>query len=136
MKKSFLYFINRITLPMCFIMICISVFRDYVDSIPYIFIVRIVMLVGAIGMVIAGIIDPIDSKSAIWHKGTGIKYILYLNSGIIIKQVFVWYFCLYIILRLDKISIVFSFVMLLIFGVFSGYKITNITERYKKEKQT
>lgn len=121
---------------MCFIMICISVFRDYVDSIPYIFIVRIVMLVGAIGMVIAGIIDRIDSKSAIWHKGTGIKYILYLNSGIIIKQVFVWYFCLYIILRLDKISIVFSFVMLLIFGVFSGYKITNITERYKKEKQT
>ena len=119
MKKSFLYFINRITLPMCFIMICISVFRDYVDSIPYIFIVRIVMLVGAIG-----------------HKGTGIKYILYLNSGIIIKQVFVWYFCLYIILRLDQISIVFSFVMLLIFGVFSGYKITNITERYKKEKQT
>ncbi len=123
MKESFLNFVNRITLPMCFIMICISVFRDYLDSIPYIFIVRVVMLVGAIAMVIAGIIEPINSKSTTWHKGTDIKHTLYLNSAIIIKQIFSWYFCLYIILRLDKISIGFSYVMLLIFGVFLGYSI-------------
>ena len=49
-----------------------------------------------------------------------------MNSDVIVEKVFIWYIVLYVFLRLDKISIYFSFLMLLIFGVFYGYRIAKM----------
>lgn len=133
MKNKFIKSVNSIVLPLCFIMICMSFFRDYVTSIPnsYILIIRITILIGAIAMIISGIVKP-RYKSKNIYKGKNIKETFYINSFIIIEKIFTWYFILYIILRLDRVSILFSFIMLVLFGIYYGYRIANSANRYKK----
>ena len=58
MKEKFGTFIGKIIIPMCFIMICNGIFRDYIDLIPnlYLLPLRILLLLGSISIVIAGLI--------------------------------------------------------------------------------
>lgn len=135
MKQKFIEIVNRMVLPLSFITICFSIFRDYINMIPYycLFPIRIILLLGAVAMVILGIIKPASNSGDAILKGKNLKEYLYLNSYVIIEKLFVWYFCLYVILRLDKVSVIFSFFMLLIFGIFYGYRIANIVHtRYNK----
>lgn len=135
MKQKFIEIVNKMVLPLSFITICSSIFRDCINMIPYYYLlpVRIILLLGAVAMVISGIIKPASNNGRAILKGKNLKESLYLNSYVIIEKIFVWYFCLYIILRLDKVSVIFSFLMLLIFGIFYGYRIANIVHaRYNK----
>ena len=136
MKEKFIKFIGKMVLPICFATICLSIFRDYIDDIPYLYLlpIRIILLLGAISMIIYGIIIPPVKESKKIRKGKNMKDFCYLNSNLIIEKIFVWYISLYIILRLDKISIIFSFIMLLVFGVFYGYRIANIVNLYLKNR--
>ena len=117
-------------------MICLSIFRDYIDNIPYLYLlpIRIILLLGAISMIVSSIIKPTIKKREKLHRGRNIKDFCYLNSSIIIEKVFVWYISLYLILRLDKVSIIFSFTALLVFGIFYGYRIANIVNLYLKDR--
>lgn len=135
MKEKFIKIVNKMVLPLSFITICFSIFRDYIDMIPYywLFPLRVIFLLGAIAIIISGIIKPPSYGKNIILRGKTLKEYFYLNSYVIIEKIFVWYFCLYVLLRLDKVSIIFSFLMLFIFGVFYGYRIANITYfKYKR----
>lgn len=136
MKEKFIKFIGKMVFPICFATICLSIFRDYIDDIPYLYLlpIRIILLLGAISMIIYGIISPPVKESKKIRKGKNMKDFCYLNSSLIIEKIFVWYISLYIILRLDKISIIFSFIMLFVFGVFYGYRIANIVNLYLKNR--
>lgn len=134
MKDSFLKFVGNITMPMCFIMICMSIFRDYIYLIPYIFIIRVILLLGAILMIIGGLMRSVYKKPTFNHQGRNIKERFYLNSYDIIEMVFTWSFFFYMVLRLDKVSIIFTFIMLLIFGIYYGHRIANIADIYYKSK--
>lgn len=130
MKEKFGTFIGKIIIPMCFIMICNGIFRDYIDLIPnlYLLPLRILLLLGSISIVIAGLIKapiPMIGKSTCYDKKS-LRKRFYMNSDVIVEKVFIWYIVLYVFLRLDKISIYFSFLMLLIFGVFYGYRIAKM----------
>lgn len=136
MKEKIVKFVGKMILPICFVMICLSIFRDYIDNISYLYLlpIRIILLLGAISMIVSSIIKPTIKKREKLHRGRNIKDFCYLNSSIIIEKVFVWYISLYIILRLDKVSIIFSFTALLVFGIFYGYRIANIVNLYLKDR--
>lgn len=136
MKEKFIRFANKMELPVCFIMICFSIFKDYMDSIPYVFFIRIIILLAAITLIISGIIKPVYKKETTKSndKNRSLKERFYLNSYELVMNVFVWYFCLFVILQLDRISVVFSYLMLLIFGVCLGYRIANTADTYNKKK--
>lgn len=135
MKEKFIHIANKIILPLCVVMIILSLFRDYINLIPYIYLLpfRIILLLGAIAIVLLGFIKPVVRTQNMNYKGNNLKEFLYSNSYVIIERIFYYYFGLYIILRLDKVSIIFSFIMLFILGVYWGYRIANITyDKYKK----
>jgi hypothetical protein len=134
MKEFFIKLASKITMPMCVIMICMSLFRDYQYLIPCIFVIRIILLLGAIIMVVGGIMRPANKRTSLNHQGKSLKERFYLNSYDIIEMIFTWYFFFYLILRLDKVSIIFTYIMLLIFGIYYGYRIANIADIYYKSK--
>lgn len=138
MKEKFMYIANKIILPLCVVMIVFSLFRDYINLIPYIYLLpfRIILLLGAIAIVLLGFIKPAVRTQNVVYKGNNLKEFLYSNSYVIIERIFYYYFGLYIILRLDKVSIIFSFIMLFILGAYCGYKIANITHHNYKKKHT
>lgn len=134
MKEFLFKLANKITMPMCVIMICMSLLRDYQYLIPCIFVIRIILLLGAIIMVVGGIMRPTYKKRSFNHQGKSLKEHFYLNSYNIIEIIFTWYFFFYLILRLDKVSIIYIYIMLLIFGIYYGHRIANIADLYYKSK--
>ncbi|GCB34074.1 hypothetical protein KGMB02408_10190 [Bacteroides faecalis] len=84
-------------------------------------------------MVIGAIMKPYTPKS-FSHRGKNLKEYFYFNSYNIIENIFSWYICIYILLRLDRVSIVFSYIMILIFGIYYGHRIANIADIYYKNK--
>ncbi len=138
MKEKFIYIANKIILPLCVVMIVFSLFRDYINLIPYIYLLpfRIILLLGAIAIVLLGFIKPAVRTQNVVYKGNNLKEFLYSNSYVIIERIFYYYFGLYIILRLDKVSIIFSFIMLFILGAYCGYRIANITHHNYKKRHT
>lgn len=134
MKETLFKLASAITMPMCIIMICMALFRDYLYLVPYIFVIRLILLLGAIIMVIGGIMRPTNKKEKSFYRGKNFKERFYLNSYNIIEMIFTWYFFLYLMLRLDKVSIVFTYIMLLIFGIYYGHRIANIADIYYKNK--
>lgn len=138
MKEKFSRFTNKIILPMCVIMIFTSIFRGYINMIPYFYLlpIRILLLFGAIAIVILGIIKPKDKRHKGFQKEKNIVDYFYSNSDLIIQNVFCWYLVLYIVLELDKVSIIFSYLMLLIFGIYYGYRIAKIAHiRYESRRK-
>lgn len=136
MKEKFIRFANKIILPLCVIMIFSSLFRDYINMIPYFYLlpIRILLLFGAIAIVISGIIESKDKKRRGFKKKNKIVDSFYYNSDLLIQNIFCWYFIIYIVLELDKVSIIFSYLMLLIFGIYYGYRIAKIAHiRYEKQ---
>lgn len=81
-----------------------------------------------------GYLRPTYKKMSFNHQGQSLKEHFYLNSYNIIEMIFIWYFFFYLILRLDKSSIVFTYIMLLIFGIYYGHRIANIANIYYKSK--
>jgi hypothetical protein len=134
MRKLLFKIAGKITMPMCIITICMSVFNNYLYLIPYIFVIRIILLLGAIVMVIGGLARPTYKKSTYNHQGKNFKERFYLNSYDIIENIFIWYYFLYMILRLEKISLIFMYIMILLFGIYYGHRIANIADIYYKNK--
>lgn len=139
MKKLLFKIVGKIIMPMCFIMLCMSIFRDYLYLIPGIFIIRIILLIGAILMVVGALVKATDEESAYKkstfnHQGKNFKERFYLNSYDIIENIFIWYYFLYMILRLEKISLIFMYIMILLFGIYYGHRIANIADIYYKNK--
>ena len=58
-------------------------------------------------------------------KEKGMIRTLYLNSEIIIPQIYCWYFVIYITFSLEFKSILYNYLMLLLTGLFLGYKNNN-----------
>ncbi|GCB34069.1 hypothetical protein KGMB02408_10140 [Bacteroides faecalis] len=85
-------------------------------------------------MVVGGLARPVCKKTSFNHQGQNLKEWFYLNSYDIIEKIFVWYFFFYLILRLDKISPIFMYIMIMIFGIYYGHRIANIADIYYKNK--
>lgn len=56
----------------------------------------------------------------------------YIRSQQIISWVFSCYFAIYLIFFLDKKSVLYNYLILLLLGLYLGYEIAVIASRYKK----
>lgn len=135
MKDKIIKYVSKMVLPLSFIMICFSLFRDYINLVPNIFLIpiRIVLICGSIAMVSAGFITSTTKRTkTVIKKNKTLKAWFYYNYDSIIELTFAWYFFFYMILRLDQVSIIFDYIMLLLFGVVYGYRITKIANMHYK----
>ena len=124
MKNKLITIGEKMILPITFIMICLSLFREDINMIPYLYMlpVRIVLLLCIIFILIVAAIKPKRPHTKA-HKGKNLKETFFLNSRIWIEYIFAGYFCLYLVFQLDIISETFNYIMILIYGITLGYRI-------------
>ena len=125
MRTYFCHFANKIKLPLYCIVIFISILREYIviTSNNYYISLRVLILLGVFIVAICNTIEPYSFKCVVSNKDKKLKEYIYLNSYRIIETIFNWYFFLFALLQLNKVSIFFSYFMLLILGLYYGNKI-------------
>jgi len=120
MKKPFLAIVNKIALPLCCIVICIAIFINNVDLLPYHFLIRFVVLIGSVMVVVANILNLSSKGFWVNIKSITMEKRFYLNYYNVIETLFSWYFFLYTLLKLYMESIIFTYAMILAFGIYCG----------------
>ena len=125
--KHFIKLSQKLFIPTCSLMIAYCIFYQYIADIPYVFIVKLILLISFVIQFVAWIIDMRKGAKNETNKQNVIRNDLikkfYLNAGQIITQVFCYYFAVYLIFMLDKKSIVYNYLVLLLFGLLLGYRI-------------
>lgn len=112
-------------LPLYCIVMCIAIFINYVLLIPGQILIRTIVTLGIIPIGIANIIKIINIKHFIKSQGKNIKENLYLNSYNIIEFVFTWYFFFYTFFDLYIYYAPYTYLMLLLGGIYYGLKMAN-----------
>lgn len=137
MKDSTARIGTKLFIPTSILMIAYCIFHQYIAYLPYLFIVKIVLLASFIFQFISWIISMRNNISSdendreyVVRRNLIIR--LYLKSGQIITQIFCYYFALYLVLMLDKKSILYNYLLLFLFGLLLGHKITVETYKYLK----
>lgn len=124
MGKKFLMIINNMVFPLYCIVIFIAVFNEYMFQFKGFFVVRvIVVFLGAIPLGIANVIMLFRFIHYMNNDGENIIGYLYLNSKVLLKTMFTWYFFFYTLLELYISSVLFTYLLILIGGVYYGYYI-------------
>lgn len=125
MRKYFLMIVDKISLSLCCIVICIAIFINYVDLVPFHFLIRFIVLIGAIMVVAANIIKLRSKGFWINKKGGTIEERFYLNYFNVAETIFSWCFFLFTLLKLYMVSIIFTYIMILILGLYYGCRMIN-----------
>jgi hypothetical protein len=128
-----------IFIPLCALMIAYCIFYQYIINFPYLFIVKITLLILFVFQFIGWIIDLFSNSKRNRDKpiltNNRIIRILYMKSYSIIIQSFCYYFAVYLIFMLDKKSILYNYLVLFLFGLLLGYKIALKSCNYLKANQ-
>jgi len=129
MKKFIVRFGEKIFIPSCALFIAYCIFYQYIADLPYLFLVKLVLLVSFVFQLIGWIINTGNSSKYESNKQNLTKNNIiknfYLKAGQIITIVFCCYFAVYLILMLDKKSILYNYLVLFLFGLLLGYRIAN-----------
>lgn len=57
-----------------------------------------------------------------------------LYSNYIVTILFLGYLFIYIVLRLDEVSIIFNYIIILLLGLYLGYRFADFSYQYLKKK--
>lgn len=135
MKKRVLEIGDKLFIPTYIILICYFLYSEELKVLPFINFIRLIVVILPVFLCVCAILDPINKfrirrppVKSIERKN--IVNIFSFYSEYIINYSFYLYFFLYIILGLDKMSVTFNYVLLLMFGIFLGYGM----RRKKNEK--
>ena len=141
MKKFIIIFGKTSFIPTCTLMIAYCIFYQYIASLPYLFIIKLILLMSFVLQFIGWIISLVsDSKNdcnkQLLTKSRIVKF-FYLRIGQIITQAFCYYFAIYLVFMLDKKSVFYNYLVLLLFGLLLGYRIAMnasdyLTPRHKR----
>lgn len=132
MNKSFVNICRGMYIPTCFLMIVYCLLYQYIANYPYVFIIKLILLLSFVFQTIINLFIRVQSYSDDISNNHFIKR-MYLQSRQIITWMFNCYFIVYLIFFLDKKSILYNYVVLLLFGLFVGYEIAVTAFRYKKK---
>lgn len=135
MKKRILEIGDKLFIPTYIILICYFLYSEELKVLPFINLIRLIVVILPVFLCVCAILDPTNKfrirkpPIKVLEK-KNIVNIFSFYSEYIINYSFYLYFFLYMILELDKLSVTFNYVLLLMFGIFLGYGIC----RKKNEK--
>lgn len=138
MRHLFIAMYKKLTPWFCVIMIPCFMFSSFIHKYYYLkhtFII-VIMLWGAI-IAIGGMMSylfPYIKTPKQPLKEKGFIRTLYLNSEKIIPQIYCWYLVIYITFSLEFKSILYNHLMLLLIGIFLGYKTTIKVNKYTQDE--
>ncbi len=127
MRKKLVRLKDLLFIPICIFFVSLFIFYKEIDNS---FITSILMWI-SIGLgllLIIGSILDYSGKSkkrvekVVFHK-KGILKFIYFYSEYVVNYIFGCYFLLYVILRLGDKSILYNYLLLLLFGLFLGYRL-------------
>lgn len=140
LKKMIIQIGKRIVLPFSFIIICYYVFNPFIVNLSFITLIRYFILMLCV-IVIAYIILDRKNKTNRVHiiqilrnNSLRFKDRLYLISYKIIEYGFALFCFIYIVGRLDRVSIVYNYIILFLFGVYCGYRLSMRRESVLNEE--
>lgn len=119
-------------------MIPYCIFSSFLFEYPtLIFIVRVILAISLAIIVIGGMMSylfPYIKISKQPLKEKGVIRTLYLKSDKIITQLYCWFLVIYITFSIEYKSTLYNYLLLLLIGLFLGYKITMKAEKYTLEE--
>lgn len=124
----------------CIIAIAYCIFYPYVlESASFLLFIRLILfllsILMGVGMMMSYLFPYLSPKKK-ELKTTGIIRKLYLNSYQIIFQSLCYYLAVYLFFYLDQVSVFYNYLVLLLLGLFLGYKIAITANQYfNKDKK-
>lgn len=119
-------------------LIAYRIFLPYIYKVPYLTSsVQIIFLIFWAITLIGGMMSylfPYIRTPKRPLKAEGIIRTFYLKSDKIIMQVYCYVFGAYAIFYLDRVSVLFDYLMLLLLGMFLGYKIAVRANKYSLDE--
>lgn len=129
-EKSLLWF-SLMMIPYC-------IFSSFLFEYPtLIFIIRVILAISLAIIVIGGMMSYLFPYIKILKqplREKGIIRTLYLKSDKIITQLYCWFLVIYITFSIEYKSTLYNYLLLLLIGLFLGYKITMKAEKYTLEE--
>ena len=118
MKTFFINMGRNLFIPTSALMIIYCVFYQYVIYIPYHFVIKLILAIllifNAFGWILGFFVSSVKSN---------LLRSFYRNSYQIIIQLFCYYFSIYLIFMLNRESVFYNYLILLLFGILIGYRI-------------
>ena len=139
MKHKIIRLKDKLFIPTCIVLILYCLFNAELISLPFINWIRIVILL-LLAFLSIGILFELLNKKKQKNKKQLFKTkslidFLYLYSEYIVSYMFYFYFFFYLVLMLDRKSILYNYLLLLIFGMFLGYRLAVKTYYYLKQRE-
>lgn len=140
MRYLFIELYEKSLLWLSIIAIPCAIYSPFLGKYPHLlFGIRVILAISLAIIAIGGMMSYLfpyikTPKTPLNEKG--IIRTLYLNSDKIITQIYCWFFALYMLFSLEYWSISYNYLMLLLIGLFWGYKITMRAKGYIKEENS
>lgn len=136
MKKSIVKIGESMFIPTCVLALLYCLFYQYLIDFTYVFFIRLIIFLLSVFILFTWIISlfektPLKSKPRISHKPIIQEF--YLGSRQTVTLTFCFYFAVYLILSLYKISVFYNYLVLLLFGAYLGYEIAVRSNLYKRK---
>ena len=130
---------TRIYMPFCFFFIGYLVFDSFFSTLSFITPLRILLALACVLIVLYGIFGNSVSDKSVYNEikkitannNISLKVKLYLISGDIVGYIFIMYFLLYTIGGLYKKSVIFNYLIILLLGVYYGFRVAWKRDYYK-----
>lgn len=126
---------NTLFIPTCTIVIIYCLFNEELTSLSFVNWIRCLILL-PISFLALGTLFELGKKKVKKKilKTKGLIDFLYVYSENIVNYTFYIYFFIYLVFMLDRKSILFNYLLLLIYGMFLGYRLAVRAYYYLKQK--
>ena len=126
MKHCIIKLSQKLFVPTCAIMIFYCLFRESLIQLPYVNVLRYILLALAILLIVGGLKRLLENPHKYKEKKISnfksVTEFIYYMSEYIVNYSFCIYFFVYLVFELDRKSVLFNYLMLLIFGIYLGYR--------------
>ncbi len=127
MKAFFINMGRNLFIPTSALMIIYCVFYQYVIYIPYHFVIKLILAIllifNAFGWILGFFVSSVAVPNGDKMVKSNLLRSFYRNSYQIIIQLFCYYFSIYLIFMLNRESVFYNYLILLLFGILIGYRI-------------
>lgn len=139
MRNKIIRLKDKLFIPISILFVCFFLFYDKIEHNWGILILTYIILGLGVFLILGGIMELLEYKKVKSKKlsfsDRNIITIIYFYSEYIVNYLFYVYFFLYVILMLSRKSILYDYLLLIIFGMFLGYRFAVRAYCYLKQQE-